>query len=251
MNFKLNAFTVLATAFIAFSASCPAIDVSGVRKDEVLQQELTKKISDRKKVILENDVKLQALCDQLDGARKRLNDAVALTPPVLQFDAAHREKLKQYGDFEARFNSLKTHWTTHNKAPVATNGLPAASVKALPGCRFCQSDFDKFVAGDSLVLDGYKQLAEQILGHMSVARSGLLNLTVSRSKLVAKTIQHDPKLTALAADVDRLEKSIEATYAADKEIASLTSQRDSCRERLGTTGNLEKAPQFGPSEGPS
>lgn len=248
-NFRLNAFTVLTTVFVAFSMSSAAMDVSGIKKDEVLQQELMRKISARKKVLLENDVKLRAMFDELEATRKRLNDAVASTPALVQFDAAHREKLKQYGDLEARFNSLKTHWTTHNKAPLATNGLSYGFVKALPGCRFCQQDFDKFRAGDTAVLDGYKHLADQILGQMSVARSGLLSLTVSRSKIVEQAIRNEPKLNALSLEIAKLEQDIQGVYGADKEVASLLSQQILCRERLKNGGSSDSAPIFGSKDG--
>lgn len=210
------------------------------QKAEGELQKLTLQIAERRKAVMAQNADVAAKQKSLDAVRAELERAVSVLPALQSVDAAHREKLKEYGALEARFNSLRAHWTTHNKPAVGTNGVAIGTARALPGCPHCQKDFERFLKGDADVIEGYRQTAEKMLADMNSARAGLMRFTVTRRDAVLAAIAADEKLSQKSQGIATLEKEIQDIVGQDAEFAALVKQRDACRAQLKELGELRR-----------
>lgn len=201
------------------------------RLEDELQQ-VTHQIVARRRALLQQQPELQAAQQELAAARTEMERRTTLIPAVQSLDAAHRDKLKDYGAMEAKFNRLRAHWTTHAKSAVGTNGQAVAAARPFPACAYCQKDFDRFVAGDPAIVQEYKTAADQLLAQMQNMRQGLTSFSVSRRDAVREALAADPKLSELAARIESMERNFVLAAERDPELAAMVKQLEGCREKI-------------------
>lgn len=206
--------------------------VSVARSYEAQLREIQKKIVLRKHVLTNENVAVRTADAELTAARQQMMTIAGKRPEIVELDKAHAEQLKAFAQMDAKLNRLRTHWTTHNKPVRNVNGTTNVVVAALPGCPFCQKDFDKFIANDQVLVKEYESTAAKMVDEMTKQRAHLLQFSISRAALVRKAVGQDPELKKHSDRIAELEKKCSDLWAQDQELASLTKQLDDVRAQM-------------------
>jgi hypothetical protein len=189
---------------------------------------------------LKDDPALAERVASFQAKEQLLTGKLDAHPDMVKADQRQQEVVAEFDRVTKRMQQLQLHMDRHGKPRdiygdrrqvIRTD--PASPVK---GCEFCAQDFQKLVASDAALIDGYrKEVSALDAAHIELGLQ-VRKCETDRPAIAARLKAEDPELRRMAAELAAVEQSVADGIAKRPEMRALAAQVEALKH-AGAAGS--------------